>query len=46
MDLVASFTHDVEAAIAASMEVIMITMDVQGAFNALLIKRLLACITK
>jgi hypothetical protein len=41
MDLVASFTHDVEAAAAMGMEVTMITMDVQGAFNALLVKQLL-----
>ena len=46
MDLVASFTHDVEAAMAAGMEVTMITMDVQGAFDALLVKRLLAHMTK
>jgi len=36
MDLVAAFTHDVEAAFAAGKEVTMITMDVQGAFDALL----------
>jgi hypothetical protein len=46
MDLVASFTHDVEAAMAAGMEVTVITMDVQGAFDALLVKRLLARMTK
>ena len=45
MDLVASFTHDVEAAMAQGQEVTMITMDVQGAFNALLARRLLAHMT-
>ena len=45
MDLVASFTHDVEAAMAANLEVTMITMDVQGAFDALLVKRLLKRMT-
>ena len=37
MDLVASFTHDVEAAMAVGHEVMMVTMDVQGAFDALLV---------
>jgi len=46
MDLVASFTHDVEAAFAAGKEATMITMDVQGAFDALLTRRLLARMTK
>jgi hypothetical protein len=41
MDLVASFTHDVEAAFALGKQVTMITMDVQGAFDALLPRRLL-----
>jgi ribonuclease HI len=45
MDLVASFTHDVEAAFAKGRQVTMITMDVQGAFDALLPRRLLARIT-
>src|SRR5438045_2848325 len=45
MDLVASFTHDVEAAMAQGQEVTMITMDVQGAFDALLARRLLARMT-
>jgi len=40
MNLVAAFTHDVEAAYASGKEVIMVTMDVQGAFNALLKTRL------
>jgi hypothetical protein len=35
-----------EAAIAAGMEVTIITIDVQGAFDTLLVKQLLACITK
>ena len=46
MDLVAAFTHDVESAMAAGLQVTMITMDVQGAFDALLAKRLLARMTK
>ena len=41
MDLVASFTHDVERALSAGKEITMITMDVQGAFDALLARRLL-----
>jgi hypothetical protein len=41
MDLVASFTHDVEHAWATGKQVTMITMDVQGAFDALLKNRLL-----
>jgi ribonuclease HI len=46
MDLVASFTHDVESAFAMGREVTMITMDVQGAFDALLVRRLLERMTK
>jgi ribonuclease HI len=46
MDLVASFTHDVEIALSARREVTMITMDVQGAFDALLRRRLLKRMTK
>ena len=42
MDLVAAFTHDIEIAFARGKQVTMITMDVQGAFDALLPKRLLA----
>jgi len=38
MDLIAAFTHDVESAMAAGSQVTMITMDVQGAFDALLTK--------
>src|SRR5258708_31334033 len=45
MDLVAAFTHDVESAMAAGLQVTMITMDVQGAFDALLAKSLLAPMT-
>ena len=41
MDLVASFTHDVEKAMAEGNQVTMVTLDVQGAFNALLVNRLL-----
>jgi hypothetical protein len=36
MDLVALFTHNVEAALAHSKEVTMFTLDVQGAFDAVL----------
>jgi ribonuclease HI len=41
MDLVASFTHDVEKAMAEGHQVTMVTLDVQGAFDALLANRLL-----
>ena len=41
MDLVASFTHDVEKAMAGGKQVTMVTLDVQGAFDALLANRLL-----
>ncbi|EDN04709.1 conserved hypothetical protein [Histoplasma mississippiense (nom. inval.)] len=41
MDLVATFTHEVEAAFAQNKEVSMVTMDVQGAFDAVLRRRLL-----
>jgi hypothetical protein len=41
MDLVAAFTHDVEAALAQGRKVTMVTMDVQGALDALLRRRLL-----
>jgi hypothetical protein len=41
MDLVTSFTHDVKAAWARGEQVTMVTMDVQGAFDALLKSRLL-----
>ena len=41
MDLVASFTHDVEQAVADGKQVTMVTIDVQGAFDALLTNRLL-----
>lgn len=40
-DLTAAFTHDVEAAWARGERVTMITLDVQGAFDALLRNRLL-----
>jgi hypothetical protein len=36
MDIVAAFTHDVEQALAVGKRVTMVTMDVQGAFDALL----------
>jgi hypothetical protein len=46
LDLVASFTHDVETAIARGHEVTVVTMDVQGAFDVLLVKRLLKRMTE
>jgi hypothetical protein len=46
MDLVASFMYDVELAMASGRQVTMVTMDVQGAFDALLINRLLRRIIK
>lgn len=46
MDLAAAFTHDVEAAMAKGRQVTMVTMDVQGAFDALLKRRLLQRMTK
>lgn len=41
MDLVTAFKHDVERAFARGKCVTMVTMDVQGAFDALLVNRLL-----
>ena len=41
MDLVACFVHDTELALAKGWEVTLVTMDVQGAFDALLVRRLL-----
>ena len=41
IDLVASFTYDVKKAIAGGKQVTMVTLDVQGAFDALLANRLL-----
>lgn len=46
MDLVAAFVADVEQAFASGMSVTMVTMDVQGAFDALLRRRLLARMIK
>ena len=46
MDLVAAFTHDVEAALASNKEITMVTIDIQGAFDALLLKRLLERMTR
>jgi hypothetical protein len=46
MDLVALFTHDVEAALACGKEVTMFTLDVQGAFDAVLKRRLLRRMTE
>lgn len=41
MDLVASFVHEAEKALAKGHKVSMVTIDVQGAFDALLKRRLL-----
>ena len=41
MDLVASFTYNVKEAMANGKQVTIVTIDVQGAFDALLINRLL-----
>jgi hypothetical protein len=46
IDLVASFTYDVEAALARSKEVTMFTLDIQGVFDALLKRQLLRRITE
>jgi hypothetical protein len=46
MDLVASFTHDAEAVMAMGHKVTMVIMDVQGAFDMLLVRRLLKHMTK
>ena len=40
-DLVASLTHDIELALANKKKATLVTMDVQGAFDALLKNRLL-----
>ena len=45
-DLIAAFTHDVESAMAAGSQVTMIMMDIQGTFDMLLVKQLLAHMTK
>lgn len=45
MDLVAAFTHDVELALASHLQVTVCTMDVMGAFDALLKRRLLRRMT-
>ncbi|RAL59181.1 hypothetical protein DID88_006737 [Monilinia fructigena] len=41
VDLVASFVYDAETAFAQSKEVTLVTLDVQGAFDALMPRRLL-----
>ncbi|KAF7168534.1 hypothetical protein CNMCM6106_003672 [Aspergillus hiratsukae] len=46
MDLVAAFTNDVEAALAQGRKVTLVKMDVQGAFDALLKRRLLKRMTE
>lgn len=45
MDLVAAFTHDVEFALSRRKQVSMASMDVMGAFDALLRRRLLKRMT-
>ncbi|ESZ93305.1 hypothetical protein SBOR_6311 [Sclerotinia borealis F-4128] len=46
MDLVASFTHNMETALAAGKKVTIITIDIQEAFDTLLKRRLLVKITE
>jgi hypothetical protein len=46
MDLVAAFTHHAGAALAQGRKVTLVTMDVQGAFNTLLRRRLLKRMTE
>jgi hypothetical protein len=46
MNLVALFTYNVEAALTRGKEVIMFILNIQGAFDALLKKRLLKRITE
>ena len=46
MDLVVAFTADVEVALVAGKEVTIVTMDVQGAFDALLNNRLIERLSK
>jgi hypothetical protein len=46
LDLVASFTHDVEKAFSLGQHVAMVTMDVMGAFEALLKNPLLCRMKK
>lgn len=41
MDLVASLTHDIEIALSRRQHITVVTMDVQGAFDAVLRRRLL-----
>lgn len=45
-DLVASLSHDIESALAMGQEVTIVTADIQGAFDALLPRRLLARMRK
>ena len=46
MDLAASLTHDIETALAAKKQVTIVTLDVQGAFDAVLTQRLLKRMTE
>jgi hypothetical protein len=41
IDIIVAFTHDVEQALAVGKRVTIVTMDVQGAFDALLKNQLL-----
>jgi hypothetical protein len=46
IDLVVLFTYNIKAALAHSKEVTMFTLNIQGAFNALLKRQLLRRITE
>src|SRR6195952_500324 len=46
MDLAASLTHDIETALAAKKQVTIVTLDVQGAFDAVLTRRLFKRMTE
>jgi hypothetical protein len=46
MDLVALFTHDIKAALANGKKVTMFTLNIQGAFDVILKRRLLKRITE
>jgi hypothetical protein len=46
MDLVAAFVHDTEASLVQGKEVTLVTIDAQGAFDAVLKRRLLKRMTE
>jgi hypothetical protein len=46
IDLIALFTYNIKAALARGKEITMFILDVQKAFDALLKRRLLRCITE